>query len=57
MKFIKILFIVLIGMLLHSCSAENELPTSGENSFFARLNGKNYIPKNFTHFPSVLNTV
>lgn len=52
MKFIKILFIVLTGILLHSCSVEDDLPTSGENSFFARLNGEKYVPKNIHRFPS-----
>lgn len=52
MKFIKILLIVLTGILLHSCSVEDDLPTSGENSFFARLNGEKYIPQNITRFPS-----
>ena len=52
MKFIKIFFIVLTGIFLHSCSAEDEIPTSGENSFFARLDGEKYIPKNIHRFPS-----
>ncbi|WP_026837004.1 hypothetical protein [Gillisia sp. JM1] len=52
MKFIKILFIVSTGILFHSCSVEDDLPTSGENSFFARLNGEKYIPKNIHRFPS-----
>lgn len=52
MKSIKALFIILGVIFLNSCSAEDPVPTSGENSFFARLNGEKYIPKNFTHFPS-----
>lgn len=55
MKFIKILFILLAGIVLHSCSVDDDIPTSGENSFFARLNGEKYIPKNFHHFPSGTN--
>ena len=52
MKSIKALLIILASIFLHSCSAEDPVPTSGENSFFARLNGGKYIAKNFTHFPS-----
>lgn len=52
MKFIKVLIVVLPLFLFCSCSVEDDLPTSGENSFFARLDGKKYIPKNFHHFPS-----
>lgn len=51
MKSIKILFIILASIFLYSCSVENPLPTRGENSFFARLNGEKYIPKDYQSFP------
>lgn len=51
MRSIKTLIIILASIFLHSCTVENPLSTSGENSFFARLNGEKYIPKDFTSFP------
>lgn len=50
MKSIKTLFIILAGIFFHSCTVEE--PTSGENSFFARVNGEKYIPKTSFHFPA-----
>lgn len=55
MKSKKAFFIILAAIFFYSCSVEDPLPTSGENSFFTRLNGEKYIPKNFTHFPSGTN--
>ena len=52
MKFINILLTFFIFSLLLSCSAEDDVATNGENSFYALLNGEQYIPKNFHHFPS-----
>lgn len=47
-----IIFILLVSLTLHSCSPEDPLPTSGENSFIAQLNGENYIAEDVHHFPS-----
>ncbi len=45
------IFFFLISIILHSCSAEDPLPTSGENSFFTKLNGSPFVAENWEHFP------
>mgnify|MGYP007006686680 CR=1 FL=1 len=52
MKPLRLLLTFLITVTLNSCSAEDPLPTSGENSFFAKLNGKRYVAENTTSFPA-----
>jgi hypothetical protein len=50
MKPLTIIFAFLISITLHSCSTEDPLPTSGENSFFARLNGKRFVTEDVRKF-------
>ena len=52
MKPLTIIFVFLISIMLNSCSAEDPLPTSGENSFNAKLNGKRFVAEDVTIFPS-----
>lgn len=51
MKSRKVLIVILAAIFSQSCTVREE-PSSGENSFFARLNGEKYVPKTFTHFPA-----
>ena len=51
MKPLTIIFVFLISIILHSCSAEDPLPTSGVNSFIAQLNGERFVAENKIHFP------
>jgi hypothetical protein len=51
MKLLKSIFVV-FTIILYSCSAEDQLPTNGENSFFARLDGKKFVAEDITTFPS-----
>ncbi|CAN5159592.1 hypothetical protein BH23BAC2_BH23BAC2_23580 [soil metagenome] len=51
MKPLTKIFFFLISIILHSCSAEDPLPTSGENSFFTKLNGSPFVAENWEHFP------
>ena len=50
MKTLTIFFVFLLSIILHSCSAEDPLPTSGENSFVASLNGKLFVAEDRIHF-------
>jgi hypothetical protein len=52
MKTLRLLLTFLITVTLNSCSAEDPLPTSGENSFSAKLNGKRFVAEDVTIFPS-----
>jgi hypothetical protein len=52
MKPLTIIFVFLISIILHSCAAEDPLPTSGENSFITQLNGKRYVAEDIHVFPS-----
>ena len=52
MKPLTIIFVFLISITLHSCSAEDPLPTSGENSFIAQLNGERFVAEDIHIFPS-----
>lgn len=51
MKPLTIIFIFLISIILHSCSTEDPLPTIGENSFVASMDGKRFLAENWVHFP------
>ncbi|MFN4763657.1 hypothetical protein ACKGJN_11075 [Gillisia sp. Q332] len=50
MKSIKILFIILVSIFLNSCDSGDPLPTSGENSFVATLNGERFVAENRINF-------
>ena len=52
MKPLTKIFVFLIAVMLHSCSAEVPLPTSGENSFIANLNGEKFVAEDIQIFPS-----
>ena len=49
----RFLFILLLASTLQSCFGEDELPTSGENSFTAKLNGKQFIAEDVDRFASI----
>lgn len=52
MKPLTKIFVFLISIMLPSCSAEDPLPTSGENSFIANLNGEKFVAEDIHKFPS-----
>ncbi len=50
MKPLTKIFLFLISIILQSCSAEDPLPTSGENSFIAKLDGTRFITEDVRKF-------
>ncbi len=52
MKFSIKIILLIFTVYLNSCSVEDPLPTSGENSFFAKLNGKRFVAEDIHIFPS-----
>lgn len=53
MKNLKILPVLLIVITLQSCFKDDPLPTTGENSFTVKLNGRQYIAEDLNHFASI----
>ncbi len=52
MKFyISIVLLILLASL-NSCSIKDPVPTSGEKSFVAKLDGKRFVAEDRLHFPS-----